>query len=192
MRADGTLVECMPVMSEVWRHAAAPGFARRRIIDARLALTLRSSRQRAPVDAVEQENMFLELTQTYLLRPDRRMRSALRFDNAAVSSFISLENRCEASGSSRPVLTKCSESRRSASPLLLGSSPAVRRHQAETRRRRGALMQRARFRHGSVPREWPFHGWRQSQLDSFMLYVEGDTSFPFEKPPVLFLGENQG
>jgi uncharacterized protein len=34
------LVECMPIMSEVWRHAAAPAFARRRIIDARLALTL--------------------------------------------------------------------------------------------------------------------------------------------------------
>ena len=32
----------MPVMSEVWRHAAAPAFARRRIIDARLALTLRA------------------------------------------------------------------------------------------------------------------------------------------------------
>jgi hypothetical protein len=37
------LVECMPVMGEVWRHAAAPVFARRRIIDARLALTLRAA-----------------------------------------------------------------------------------------------------------------------------------------------------
>ena len=33
----------MPVMGEVWRHAAAPVFARRRIIDARLALTLRAA-----------------------------------------------------------------------------------------------------------------------------------------------------
>ena len=37
------LAECMPVMHEVWRHAAAPAFARRRIIDARLALTLRAA-----------------------------------------------------------------------------------------------------------------------------------------------------
>jgi toxin-antitoxin system PIN domain toxin len=34
------LVECEPVMAEVWKHAADPGFARRRIIDTRLALTL--------------------------------------------------------------------------------------------------------------------------------------------------------
>ena len=37
------LVECMPVMGEVWRRVAAPAFARRRIIDARLALTLRAA-----------------------------------------------------------------------------------------------------------------------------------------------------
>ena len=37
------LVECMPVMREVWRHAAAPVFARRRIVDARLALTQRAA-----------------------------------------------------------------------------------------------------------------------------------------------------
>ena len=37
------LVECMPVMDKVWRHAAVPVFARRRIIDARLALTLRAA-----------------------------------------------------------------------------------------------------------------------------------------------------
>jgi toxin-antitoxin system PIN domain toxin len=37
------LVECMPVMREVWLHAAATAFARRRIIDARLALTLRAA-----------------------------------------------------------------------------------------------------------------------------------------------------
>jgi toxin-antitoxin system PIN domain toxin len=37
------LVESMPVMGEVWRRAAAPIFARRRIIDARLALTLRTA-----------------------------------------------------------------------------------------------------------------------------------------------------
>ena len=30
-------------MREVWRYAAAPEFARRRIIDARLALTLRTA-----------------------------------------------------------------------------------------------------------------------------------------------------
>ena len=28
-------------MTEVWSHAAAPGFARRRVYDTRLALTLR-------------------------------------------------------------------------------------------------------------------------------------------------------
>jgi predicted nucleic acid-binding protein len=37
------VVECMAVMGEVWRHAAAAVFARRRIIDARLALTLRAA-----------------------------------------------------------------------------------------------------------------------------------------------------
>lgn len=36
-----TLVESAPVMAEVWRLAAAPGFAMRRILDVRLALTLR-------------------------------------------------------------------------------------------------------------------------------------------------------
>ena len=35
------LVESAPVMAEVWRKAAAKDFALRRIIDARLALTLR-------------------------------------------------------------------------------------------------------------------------------------------------------
>ena len=35
------LVEHAPVMAEVWERARTPGFARRRIIDARLALTLR-------------------------------------------------------------------------------------------------------------------------------------------------------
>ncbi len=35
------LVECAPVMDEVWRRASARNFALRRIIDARLALTLR-------------------------------------------------------------------------------------------------------------------------------------------------------
>ena len=34
------LIECERVMEEVWAHAAASGFPRRRIIDARLALTL--------------------------------------------------------------------------------------------------------------------------------------------------------
>jgi toxin-antitoxin system PIN domain toxin len=34
------LVECEPVMDEVWKKAANPNFARRRIIDYRLALTL--------------------------------------------------------------------------------------------------------------------------------------------------------
>jgi toxin-antitoxin system PIN domain toxin len=37
------LIECMPVMGEVWRYAAAPVFARRRIFDVRLALTLRAA-----------------------------------------------------------------------------------------------------------------------------------------------------
>ncbi len=37
------LIECMPVMGEVWRQAAEPAFARRRIIDAKLALTLRAA-----------------------------------------------------------------------------------------------------------------------------------------------------
>jgi len=36
------LIECMPVMQEVWKQAAQPTFARRRIIDVRLALTLRA------------------------------------------------------------------------------------------------------------------------------------------------------
>ena len=35
------LVECAPVMGDVWRHAGSAGFARRKIIDTRLALTLR-------------------------------------------------------------------------------------------------------------------------------------------------------
>jgi uncharacterized protein len=39
--ANWTLVECAPVMAEVWNLAAQRGFAFRRIIDARLALTLR-------------------------------------------------------------------------------------------------------------------------------------------------------
>ncbi len=34
------LVENAPVMKDVWNHAAGRGFARRKIIDARLALTL--------------------------------------------------------------------------------------------------------------------------------------------------------
>ena len=34
------LVECAPVMSSVWRQAGDAAFARRKIIDARLALTL--------------------------------------------------------------------------------------------------------------------------------------------------------
>ena len=37
------LIECAPVMHKVWLHAASPTFARRRIIDARLALTLRAA-----------------------------------------------------------------------------------------------------------------------------------------------------
>jgi uncharacterized protein len=39
--ANWHLVESAPVMAEVWRRAAAKEFALRRIIDARLALTLR-------------------------------------------------------------------------------------------------------------------------------------------------------
>lgn len=39
--ANWTLIESAPVMTEVWRHAAEQDFAFRRIIDARLALTLR-------------------------------------------------------------------------------------------------------------------------------------------------------
>ena len=35
------LVECAPVMDAVWQRAGSSGFARRNIIDARLALTLR-------------------------------------------------------------------------------------------------------------------------------------------------------
>ena len=37
------LVDCLPVMEDVWKLAARPGFTRRRIIDARLALTLRGA-----------------------------------------------------------------------------------------------------------------------------------------------------
>lgn len=36
-----TRAESAPVMDQVWRHAAKPGIARRRIIDIRLAMTLR-------------------------------------------------------------------------------------------------------------------------------------------------------
>jgi toxin-antitoxin system PIN domain toxin len=36
-----TLIESAPVMSEVWKVAAQPQFARRRVFDARFALTLR-------------------------------------------------------------------------------------------------------------------------------------------------------
>ncbi len=41
-RSNGTwmLIDCAPVMDEVWRVAAGRAFAFRRIIDARLALTL--------------------------------------------------------------------------------------------------------------------------------------------------------
>jgi uncharacterized protein len=39
--ANWLLVESAPVMADVWRLAAARGFAYHRIIDARLALTLR-------------------------------------------------------------------------------------------------------------------------------------------------------
>lgn len=39
--ANWQVVESAPVMAEVWRHAARRNFALRRIIDARLALTLR-------------------------------------------------------------------------------------------------------------------------------------------------------
>jgi toxin-antitoxin system PIN domain toxin len=35
------LVESAPIMTEVWKHAGKASFARRKIIDARLALTLR-------------------------------------------------------------------------------------------------------------------------------------------------------
>lgn len=35
------LIECAPVMAEVWKEASHKNFALRRIIDARLALTLR-------------------------------------------------------------------------------------------------------------------------------------------------------
>ena len=35
------LVEYAPVMSDVWQRAGSAGFARRKIIDTRLALTLR-------------------------------------------------------------------------------------------------------------------------------------------------------
>ncbi|WP_067885934.1 type II toxin-antitoxin system VapC family toxin [Nocardia vaccinii] len=35
------LIESAPVMNEVWKVAATPGLARRRLFDARLALTLR-------------------------------------------------------------------------------------------------------------------------------------------------------
>jgi len=34
------LIECAPVMENVWTHAGQPNFARRRIFDARIALTL--------------------------------------------------------------------------------------------------------------------------------------------------------
>jgi uncharacterized protein len=37
------IVECRPVMDGVWDVARTPDFARRRIIDARLALTLRAA-----------------------------------------------------------------------------------------------------------------------------------------------------
>ena len=37
------VVECRGVMDQVWRHAGATEFARRRIIDLRLGLTLRSA-----------------------------------------------------------------------------------------------------------------------------------------------------
>ena len=37
------LIECLPVMEEVWKYAAGSDFARRRIIDVRLALTLRGA-----------------------------------------------------------------------------------------------------------------------------------------------------
>ena len=35
------IVESAPVMADVWERAGRPGFARRRIIDTRLAMTLR-------------------------------------------------------------------------------------------------------------------------------------------------------
>ena len=37
------IVECRPVMERVWDVASAPDFTRRRIIDARLAFTLRAA-----------------------------------------------------------------------------------------------------------------------------------------------------
>ncbi len=37
------LIECVPVMDEVWKLTGARNFARRRIIDARLAMTLRNA-----------------------------------------------------------------------------------------------------------------------------------------------------
>ncbi|MFW6312882.1 MAG: TA system VapC family ribonuclease toxin [Spirochaetota bacterium] len=37
------IVECRPVMERVWDAASEPDFARRRIIDARLAFTLRAA-----------------------------------------------------------------------------------------------------------------------------------------------------
>ncbi len=33
------LIDCAPVMADVWQHAGTPGFARHRIFDVRLALT---------------------------------------------------------------------------------------------------------------------------------------------------------
>lgn len=39
--ANWTLIESAPVMAEVWKLAGRKGFAIRRIVDARLALTLR-------------------------------------------------------------------------------------------------------------------------------------------------------
>ena len=37
------IVDCKPVMDDVWQHASEPAFPRRRIIDARLAITLRAA-----------------------------------------------------------------------------------------------------------------------------------------------------
>ncbi len=42
--SNWSLVESAPVMAEVWQMAERPGFAIRRIVDARLALTLRHHR----------------------------------------------------------------------------------------------------------------------------------------------------
>ena len=42
-RTDVVVVECRPVMERVWGVAREADFARRRIIDARLAFTLRSA-----------------------------------------------------------------------------------------------------------------------------------------------------